>query len=95
MESGAREAALAGWDLACQIGISDEWADMLALLAAPEGRPRRAARQIGYAEANYAASGSARRASDAHAAARALDLVRARLDSGELARLWGRGISSD
>jgi predicted ATPase len=87
----ARDAARAGWSLACQIGMGDEWGDKLALLAALEGRPRHAARLIGYADASFAASGATRRASDAHAEARALMLTRARLDCDDFARLRGEG----
>lgn len=89
----ARQAALAGWSLACQIGMSDEWTDKLALLAALEGRSRQAARLLGYADATFAASGATRRASDARAKARAITLASAWLDGDEFARLKDEGAS--
>ena len=89
----AREAATVGWQLASQTGMSDEWADKLALLAALEGRPRSAARIAGYADANYTAKGAARRLNDVKEATRAAELSRAILGSDEYARLKSEGAS--
>jgi ATP/maltotriose-dependent transcriptional regulator MalT len=57
---GARQAAVEGWPLARRGGAESAWFDVLALLAAAEGRADTAARLIGAADADHAARRSAR-----------------------------------
>jgi hypothetical protein len=87
----ARVHALEGWPQALQLSWQPYWADYLALLAAIEGRPQAAARLIGYADARYAAAGTAREINEARAVERAGRLVAARLGAAAFERLKAAG----
>jgi hypothetical protein len=63
----------------------------LALLAALEGRPRTAARLLGYAEATYAALEEARETNEATAIERARAMARSAIGDAAFERLHEEG----
>jgi predicted ATPase/DNA-binding winged helix-turn-helix (wHTH) protein len=69
--AAARALAQDGWPQALRLGWQPYWADYLALLAALEHRHRAAAGLLGFADAAYAAIGTAREVNEARAAERA------------------------
>jgi hypothetical protein len=83
----ARVHAAEAWPQALSNAFDDSMADHCALLAALEGRPRQAARLLGYAEARHAANRDSRQPTEAQSAERALALVRAALGEAEVERL--------
>jgi predicted ATPase/DNA-binding winged helix-turn-helix (wHTH) protein len=70
-------------------------ADLSALLAALEGRPRNAVRLVGYADATYAALRDSRQVTEARSVDRALALARAALGEAEVERLRAAGAALD
>ena len=89
----ARKVIAQGLSLATDHSLTAEWADHLALLAVQEGRPRDAARLLGYGDARYEERGSTRTTNEAAAAARAESLARAACGDAafEAERRRGRG----
>jgi len=83
----AREVAEKGWPLAVQFSRQFVWADILALLAALERRPRCAARLLGYGDTAYAANSATRQVNEARASASAALLAREQLGEAEFDRL--------
>ena len=70
----ARALAEEGLSQAMRLGWQPYWADVLALLAALERRPRAAAKLLGYADAAYAAIATAREVNEARAVERAAQI---------------------
>jgi predicted ATPase/DNA-binding winged helix-turn-helix (wHTH) protein len=66
----ARVRAAEAWPHALPNAFDDSMADHCALLAALEGRPRQAARLLGYADARHAANRDSRQPSEAQSAER-------------------------
>lgn len=85
----AREQALLGAPGAAQFALERDWADVLAGLAAQQGRPRTAARLCGHADAAYAQRAEVREHSEARTRTRAQAeaLARAALDDADFNRL--------
>ncbi|MET0507047.1 MAG: hypothetical protein ABWZ78_02550 [Burkholderiaceae bacterium] len=91
----AREVAIEGWPQARPFGLRAWWADHLALLAALERRPRTAARLVGYADAAYGRTRSARKFNEARSMERALDRARLALGDEAVARYRYEGAGLD
>ena len=87
----ARELAQASLPQALRLGWQPYWADVLALLAALERRPRAAALLLGYADAAYAAIATAREVNEARAVERAAALCRASLGEAAFAQRLREG----
>lgn len=83
----ARAVATKGWPLAVQFSRQFVWADILALLAAVESRPRCAARLLGYGDSAYTANAATRQVNEARASASATMLARVQLGAAEFDRL--------
>ena len=89
--SQARAVGAAAWPAALAFELQHAAAAYLALLAALEGRPRAAARLLGYAEAIYTARNEAREANEAAAIERARQLGREALGMQAFERLHADG----
>jgi predicted ATPase/DNA-binding winged helix-turn-helix (wHTH) protein len=87
----ARSLAQASWPHAVMFELQHYCAAYLALLAALEGRPRSAARLLGYAEATYAALEEARETNEAAAIERARALARSAIGEAVFERLHEEG----
>jgi hypothetical protein len=87
----ARPVAQSAWARAAAFDLQHASAAYLALLAALEGRPRAAARLIGYSEAIYAARAEAREANETGATDRARALAVGALGEREVDRLRAEG----
>lgn len=74
-----------------QLDLHRFWSDSTALLAALEGRPRAAARLVGYADAAYAARGTVRQPNEATARQRSDALARAALGDALFESLVAEG----
>ena len=88
----AHEAARLGWgtSAAPRAGL-ENWALMLALLAARDGRVRTSARLLGSASAMFAARSARMGPNEARAADETARILSAALDSGEVERLRRAG----
>ena len=73
--AAAREVAQQGWPQGRRYGLQPYWADYLSLLAALEGRVRRAARLAAFADASYRTRREERGGNEAAAAARVRSLL--------------------
>jgi predicted ATPase len=90
----ARPLLQAGWAHARVYDALTPWfADYLALLSALEGRPRAAARLVGYADRRYVDFDDARQRNEAQAVERARASALAALGETELNRLQASGSS--
>ena len=87
----ARAVGAAAWPAAIAFDLQHAAAAYLALLAALEGRPRAAARLLGYAEASYRARNEARETNEAAAMERARTLGSAALGADLFERLCAEG----
>ena len=87
----ARAVAQPGWAKAPHFRMQYTFADYLALLAALEGRPRCAARLVGYADACWAALGVERQLNENAALERAVAQARPPLVEAEFDRLRAEG----
>jgi hypothetical protein len=87
----ARSVAQAAWPQAIVFELQHYGAGYLALLAALEGRPRTAARLLGYAEALYAVREEARETNEAVAMTRAQTLARTALGADGFSRAHAEG----
>ena len=84
--AAAREQALLGAPGAALFALQREWADVLAGLAAQQGRPHTAARLCGHADAAYTQRDEVREHNEARTRARAETLARAAL--GDTSAHW-------
>lgn len=91
----ARVHAAKAWPLMRAHSTESALADHCTLLAAQEGRPRSAARLVGYADTTYAAQRDSRQATEAQSVERALALARAALGEAEVERLRATGAALD
>jgi hypothetical protein len=73
----ARAVARDGWPQAAAFDLSHRWADVLALLAAMDGRPLLALRLVDFADAGYRLRGDVRQANERQLAEQARALVAA------------------
>jgi hypothetical protein len=89
--ASARDRARLAWPLAAQFGLKAELADNLSLLAALEQRPNAVPCLKAYADATYAALGSAREVTEQRTAERAEQLAREQLGEAEFERLRREG----
>ncbi|MDB5848656.1 MAG: hypothetical protein JWP29_2408 [Rhodoferax sp.] len=89
----ARRLAEACWPQVLRFDAQVYAADNLALLAALEGRPRTAARLLGYADGVHAAHGKSREVIEARAAQKAEQAVRAALPEAECEKLKTLGVA--
>ncbi|MFL6664504.1 MAG: ATP-binding protein, partial [Rhizobacter sp.] len=89
----ARAVALAAWPQARVFELQHIAAAYLALLAALEGRPRAAARLLGYAQAIYAARDEGQEANEAASMARAHAMALEALGPDAFTALHAEGIS--
>jgi hypothetical protein len=93
----ARQTALAGWPLAAQFSLQPYWVDVLALLAALEGRARACAQLRGYSDAIFAAKAEQREPPQQRSAVRAEAMARASLgdDVYEAEMIEGSQLSNE
>jgi predicted ATPase/DNA-binding winged helix-turn-helix (wHTH) protein len=91
----ARDMAHQAWPLAVRFDIKHPLADILALLAATEGRMADACRLRGYADAGYITYGLVRQTAELRAAERADELARASIGDAafEQLRIEGTALS--
>ena len=89
--AAAREQALLGAPGAALFALQREWADVLAGLAAQQGRPHTAARLCGHADAAYAQRDEVREHNEARTRAQAEALARAALGDADFNRLHQAG----
>ncbi|MBL8349182.1 MAG: winged helix-turn-helix domain-containing protein [Burkholderiaceae bacterium] len=89
--AGAREQAALGAPAAALFALEHDWADVLAGLAAQEGRPRTAAHLCGHADAAYAGRAEVRERNEARIRAQAEAAARAALGDAEFAALREMG----
>jgi len=89
--AGARPVAQAAWPQVVAFELQHSAAACLALLAALEGRPRAAARLLGYAQAIYAARAEAIEANERTSMERARALAAAVLGAAEFAAAHAAG----
>ncbi len=87
----ARAMAEAGWPMGPRFDLQAYWADVLALFAARDGRPRQAARLAGYSDACYGRHQDARIGNEAKAYAQAVAVSRAALGEAAFDRLHALG----
>jgi hypothetical protein len=87
----ARAAGPVTWEKAVMFNSQHAAAAYLAVLAALDGRPRAAARIVGYSEAQYAARAEARERNETAATERARALARAALGDAEFERQRNAG----
>jgi hypothetical protein len=73
----ARAVARDGWPQAAAFDLSHRWADVLAVLAAIDGRPELALKLVDFADAGYRQRGDVRQASERRLAELALALAAA------------------
>jgi predicted ATPase/DNA-binding winged helix-turn-helix (wHTH) protein len=93
--AAAREQAGLGAPGAALFALERDWADVLAGLAAQQGRPRTAARLCGHADAAYAQRAEVREHNEARIRAQAEALARAALGDADFERLRQGGSGLD
>jgi hypothetical protein len=89
----ARPLARVGWEQAARVPMlfHAAWPDLLALLAALEGRPRAAAKLLGVGDASWARARRGRGATTRGVVGRAEALAGDALGDASFARLRGEG----
>ena len=93
--TGAREQAMLGLPTAALFTLEHGWADVLAGLAAQEGRPRTAAQLCGHADAAYARRAEVRERNEARTRARAEAGARSALGDAVFTALCEAGADLD